>query len=173
MRPPYQRFAVILDYPGPSLPAELAACLAVLGREQPRAAGPLQAFAGAVSRLGLAGLQEAYTAAFDLSSGCALEIGHQLLGESWKRTAFLLQLRRLFREVGFVEDGELPDHLCTLLRFLAVHPDRPESDELARTCLLPALAKLRRALEARSSPYQAAVASLADALGAAAQEVAG
>ncbi len=173
MRPPYQRFAAILEYPGPALAAELDACLVALRQRRPQAAEPLEAFAAALSRLGLAGLQEAYTAAFDLSAECALELGHQLLGEGWKRTAFLLRLRRLYREAGFAEGDELPDHLCTLLRFLAAHPDRPESHELARACLVPALAKLRRALEARSSPYQAPVASLADALGAATLEVAG
>ncbi len=171
--PPYHRFAAILDYPGSSLPAELGACLEVLRRERPRAAQALETFAGTVSRLGLAGVQEAYTASFDLASGCALEVGHQLLGEGWRRTAFLLHLRQLFREVGFAEGGELPDHLCTLLRFLAAHPERAESEELARVCLVPALAKLRSALEACSSPYQAAVAALADALGGTAREVAG
>ena len=46
------------------------------------------------------------------------------------------------RAEGFVEDGELADHLLVLLRFLEVCGDEALADELVDDAILPALDRI-------------------------------
>ncbi len=167
MRAPFERFARILDYPGPGLPDELGACAEALAAEHPKAAEKLRAFAEAARQQGIRALQRQYAAAFDLDPACALYAGHQLLGEGWRRSVLMAELRQHFRDAGFEDPGELPDHLCTLLRFLERFPDAEDGPELVDACLVPALSRIREGLARRRNAYEPVVAAIAEALGAA------
>jgi nitrate reductase molybdenum cofactor assembly chaperone NarJ/NarW len=92
-------------------------------------------------------LEEIYSASFDLAPACTLYVGHQLLGEDPKRGALLLMLKQCYREAGLALDGELPDHLSLLLRYLAVSGDAEVEAELIGRLLLPALEKMLPALK--------------------------
>jgi nitrate reductase delta subunit len=94
-------------------------------------------------------LQEAYTRTFDLDTlsrsqpTCYPYVGHYLFEESHKRGAFIVELRRRFRQAGFEPDGgELADHLVVLLSFLAVCVDEQLVGELVDDAILPALARV-------------------------------
>ncbi len=51
----------------------------------------------------------------------------------------MLSLNERYRAHGYPVDGELPDHLVVLLRFLAVCDDPALAGELVREAFLPAL----------------------------------
>jgi nitrate reductase delta subunit len=141
-------FADVLDYPGPGF-LEIARELEqALAEESPPAAARLSRYRALVEQLPLGRLQELYTGAFDLDTLSDLDatlypyVGHHLFGESYKRSAFLIELAERFRAAGFTVERELPDHLVVILRFLATHPDWELSTELAADALLPALVRM-------------------------------
>ena len=167
MRAPFEHFARILDYPGPDLAYDVRACAEALAHEYPSAAEKLQAFAEAARQQGIAALQRQYSAAFDLDPSCSLYAGHQLLGEGWRRTTLRVELRRHFRESRFEEGGELPNHLCTLLRYVSRCPDGEEASELVAACIVPALGRIGEGLARRQNAYLPLVVAVAEILGAA------
>lgn len=148
-------FAALLEYPldREEALATLHACEKLAGGESQEALDALLAFRGFALESSTAGLQEAYTLAFDLDSlssaqpTCYPYVGHHLFEENHKRSAFLLGLRGLYREHGFPDDpADLPDHVATVLRFLATCDDVGLVAETVDEGLLPALARMRAAL---------------------------
>ncbi len=142
-------FARLLDYPAPDLPRAVAECRKLVASYRPEAAPPLAAFASFVAEAPLGRLEEVYTATFDLDTFSDLDatcypyLGHHLLGESHKRSAFLVGLAERYRTHGFaVPRGELPDHLVVVLRFLASCPDEELADEIVEEALAPALRRM-------------------------------
>lgn len=143
-------FADVLSYP--HLPLEqqqLRACQELARGESLEAAAQLDRFAAYAASASLGELQEAYTLAFDLDSlsrsqpTCYPYVGHHLFEENHKRSAFILGLLERYREHGFAADaGELPDHLVTVLRFLASCDDEQLVAETIDEALLPALARM-------------------------------
>ena len=74
---------------------------------------------------------------------CYPYIGHHLLGESYRRSRFMVGLQERYREHGFeVPPEELPDHVLVVLRFLAHAPDSDLAEEIVGEALLPALARM-------------------------------
>lgn len=140
----FRLFAGLLDYPGPELPATVRRCAELLSLACPAAAEALARFADFVERTSPAGLEELYIRAFELGAAYCPYVGHHLFGESYKRSVFLVRLKERCRAVELALDGELPDHLTVLLRFLAVCPQREEGEELIREALLPALDTMLR-----------------------------
>jgi nitrate reductase molybdenum cofactor assembly chaperone NarJ/NarW len=148
----YERFARLLDYPASSLTAEVDGCIAALSESSPAAAEHLRAFRAALADTSVARLEETYTATFDLRAASCLYVGHHLFAEPWRRALFMGRLRELYRTCGVPEDKELPDHLCSMLRFLAAHAQSDEGRDLIEECILPAIGKLAPRLS-RTSPY--------------------
>lgn len=65
-------------------------------------------------------LQEEYVATFDHTRKCALYLTYFAYGDTRRRGAALLRFKEVYRASGVVWDestGELPDHLCAVLRF--------------------------------------------------------
>lgn len=144
-------FAEVLSYPGEPLDlAALHECEAFAADRSPEAAELLRAFGHFVERNSLGELQEAYTAAFDLDSLSDLEptcypyVGHHLFDENHKRSAFLVGLSSRYREHGFAVEGELPDHLAVMLRFVAGCDDDELAAELVGDAIVPALQRMAR-----------------------------
>lgn len=102
--------------------------------------------------------EEAYIAAFDLDPMCVPYLGHQLCPD--RRGLFLAGLSEVYAGHGFRPREELGDHLCEVLRFLAVAPEGPARTELLCDGLVPALAKMAPALAAAGSPYAALLEAL-------------
>jgi nitrate reductase delta subunit len=141
--------ADLVSYPGPELPAQVAACRAVVGESSPGAADLLAAFADDLERTPPGRLEELYAIAFDLELPTGVEpscypyVGHHLLGESYRRSRFMVGLLERYREHGFEPPAdELPDHLRVMLLFLAHDPDSPAAEELVAEALLPALGRM-------------------------------
>ena len=148
-----RQFAALFSYPDAATAQTANACAAHLREMDSAAAAPLARFADFLAVQQPARLEELFTATFDLQPVCHPYVGYQLCGESQQRTFFLMRLQQLFRQHGFAGDGELPDHLATLLRFVGNVADRECGMEIIRDGLLPALAKMAEGLEGRSQPY--------------------
>ena len=134
-------FAEILDYPQDSLIDALRSCEALVPLE-PRLL--LSEFRGLVQTMPLGRLQELYAGTFDWDTTFPLHLGYYLLGENYKRSVFLTELKARYRAQGFEMAGttELPDHLPVILRFLSLCRDETLSRELIVEAILPALDRM-------------------------------
>lgn len=135
-------FARILEYPW-DRPARAARdCAAAVEPLDREAARRLRSFAAFVRRAALGRLQEAYSRMFELDPSCPPYLGHQLFGETYRRSAFLVGLAERYQERGMVVEGELPDHLAVVLRYLSLSPPDEEMREMVTEALVPALDKM-------------------------------
>ena len=135
-------FADILDYPAPGVAQKAAECIALIGSAQPQAATLLESFRGFAEETPLGKLQEVYSGFFDLNSICHPYVGYQLFGENYKRSVFLVGLKRSYRAEGFEASAdEIPDRLSIVLRFAAQSKSEDVEDLLGRG-LLPALERM-------------------------------
>ena len=136
-------FADILDYPAPGLARKAAECAALISAAQPEAAALLESFRGYAEENSLGKLQEVYSGFFDLNSICHPYVGYQLFGENYKRSVFLIGLKKAYRDEGFeATASDIPDRLSIVLRFVAHSKGGEEIDELLNRGLLPALARM-------------------------------
>src|SRR5215472_19281758 len=136
-------FADILDYPAPGLASKAAECAALISVAHPEAAALLQSFRRFAEENSLGKLQEVYSGFFDLNSICHPYVGYQLFGENYKRSQFLIGLKKAYRAEGFEPSAdELADRLSVVLRFVAHSKGGDEIDELLNRGLMPALARM-------------------------------
>ncbi|MDE3155054.1 MAG: nitrate reductase molybdenum cofactor assembly chaperone [Acidobacteriota bacterium] len=156
--------ADLLEYPGPDLPGRLDAGLSDAPVRGSAAAAPLGRFRDELAREGYVGFQEAYTRVFDFDPESAPYLGHHLFGEDMRRGAFMAHLKKRYAETGLSSGTEVPDHLSAVLRFAARLEPGEEADELVHDCLVPAAARLGRALEQKASPYALVLQALLLAL---------
>jgi len=147
------RFATLFSYPGQGIAKEAADCLAGLQKFSPEASVSLASFVRFVEDSDVSQIEEAYTGTFDLQSLCHPYVGYQLCGESQQRTMFMIKLRELYTEHGFVPGNELPDHLAEVLRFLGSILDEDCRQEIIRNGLLPALEQITKGVESDNRPY--------------------
>ncbi|UAL29860.1 nitrate reductase molybdenum cofactor assembly chaperone [Nocardioides rotundus] len=63
-------------------------------------------------------LQEDYVATFDHTRKCALYLTYFAYGDTRRRGAALVRFKEAYRAAGveWLDDGELPDHLCAVLQ---------------------------------------------------------
>lgn len=148
-----RHFAELFSYPGPSTRTTAAYCTGLLRDRHPDAVEPFSQFTRFLEEHPAARLEEVYTATFDLQPACYPYVAYQLCGESQKRTLFLMKLQQLYREHGFAGDGELPDHLATVLRFIAGSDARECCEELIGDGLLPAIDRMLTQAETTTNPY--------------------
>lgn len=146
-------FAELFSYPTADLAATVAACSALLRKGYPESVSSLERFTGFLYAELPARVEEIYTAAFDLQPVCHPYVGYQLCGESQKRAFFLMQLQQLYRQYNFTAGEELPDHLATLLRFIASVDDRICCEEIVGDGLLPAVERMLAQTELTTNPY--------------------
>lgn len=78
------------------------------------------AFVKGIQSLSLSEWEELYTRTWDLNPTAAPYIGYQIWGENYQRGNFMASLNRKMLEQGIDADGELPDHLIPVLRYLAI-----------------------------------------------------
>jgi nitrate reductase delta subunit len=97
-------------------------------------------------------LRAAYVDTFDLRRRVTLHLSYYEDGDTRRRGATLLRLKRLYREAGLEFDSdELPDHLAVMLAFAALAPDGYGATLLAEH--RPAIELLRTGLHELPSPY--------------------
>ena len=151
-------FADILDYPAPGLARKASECAALISAAHPEAAALLESFCGFAEENSLGKLQEVYSGFFDLNSICHPYVGYQLFGENYKRSAFLIGLKKAYRDEGFEATvSDIPDRLSIVLRYVAHSKGGEEIDELLNRGLLPALARMTTKPESDAHQHDGAV----------------
>jgi nitrate reductase molybdenum cofactor assembly chaperone NarJ/NarW len=106
----------------------------------------LAAFVGKIRGLSLGEWEELYTRTLDLNPPAAPYVGFQTWGESYQRGAFLSKMNRELMETGIDTQGELPDHLIPVLRYLGQAPEPlPELVEVLDPAIQRITAGLRKA----------------------------
>jgi nitrate reductase delta subunit len=108
-------------------------------------------------------MQELYSTTFDLDPACAPYVGHHLCGDSPRRGTFMARLADVYRQDGFAgagAQGELPDHVAVVLRYLAAVPTGAERQALLEDGLVPALDRMLSAPLDDDNPYRSLLAAL-------------
>lgn len=140
----YTTLADAFSYPAPGRLETLNRGLAAM----PKGAGKdaHAAFVNGIQRLSLGEWEELHTRTLDLNPPAAPYIGYQTWGDSYQRGAFMATMNRTLALAGVDTDGELPDHLAPILRYLAVTSEPlPEMVELLGPALDRMLSALRKA----------------------------
>lgn len=161
----YKLCSLLLCYPDEQLLGARPELAGAAADAAPRAAaealGRFCAWWGAQEPLSL---QEHYVETFDLHKRCGLYLTFYGDGETRKRGAALLRLKRLYRAAGLpLEEGELPDYLPAMLEFAAAAPDR--RGEIVLREHRAALELLRGGLHERGTPYAAVLDAVCAAVG--------
>ena len=146
MEPVYAILAQAFRYPAPPQLERLQSGLADL--PSGKAKKSLTDFVDQIRQLSLGEWEELYTHTLDLSPLVTPYIGFQIWGEGYQRGNFLARLNRAMSDARIDLDGELPDHLVPVLRYLAV-TDEPLPDLLE--VLQPAIEAMHKALK-KSGP---------------------
>ncbi|HEY8054607.1 MAG TPA: molecular chaperone TorD family protein [Terriglobales bacterium] len=146
--PAFAAYAEALDYPAGGAPPAPAA-------ESPVVRELVEQYAAAAAELTPGRLEEIYAATFDLQPECTLNLSHHLFSDDeWKRSAMLIELKALFQRHALDTAGELPDHLCWLLRLMAAAPEGDaELREVRTRLMLPALRQLQERVRELRNPY--------------------
>jgi nitrate reductase delta subunit len=160
----YKVLADALQYPTPGKIESLRAGL----EEMPAGAvkTSFSEFVRRVQSLPLALWEELHTRTLDLGPLVAPYVGWQTWGENYKRGEFMAQLNRAMSETDIDLEGELPDHLIPILRYLDTTPQPlPALVEI----LGPAVQAMRKTLHKSEpeNPYN----QLFDAIGQACQSL--
>lgn len=112
----------------------------------------LARFIEQIRTLSLGEWEELESRTLDLNPPAAPYIGFQTWGESYQRGEFLARMNREIGESGIDPDGELPDHLIPVLRYLAAASSPlPELMEVMAPAVQRMSAALRQADTA--NPY--------------------
>jgi nitrate reductase delta subunit len=148
-----RQFAILLSYPGENVVAEAVTCSAGLKQVSPESSGSLESFIRFLEANDISSIEEAFTGTFDLQSLCHPYVGYQLCGESQQRTMFMIKLRELYQQYGFISGNELPDHLAEVMRFVGSINDQDCRQEIIQDGLLPSLAKITQGVESEGHPY--------------------
>ncbi len=139
----YTLLAMAFRYPAPGRLAELQEGLKGLPEEAEDVKGALQVFLGKVGRLSLGEWEELHTRTLDLNPLAAPYVGFQTWGETYLRGVFLSRMAQALAENGIDPEGELPDHLAPVLRYLGQAPEPlPELVEV----LGPAVQRMKAVL---------------------------
>lgn len=152
-----QMLADALRYPTPRLSARLSGGLSTITDPGTRKA--LGRFVQAIQDISLGEWEELYTRTFDLSPVVAPYLGYQIWGDGYPRGNFMAALNRAYHVQGMEDEGELPDHLGLILRYLGTgaHP-LPELGEVFAPATKKMLAILRKS--DKDNPYVAILGAI-------------
>jgi nitrate reductase delta subunit len=179
----FKLLSLCLSYPDEALAAAAPELLeAAAGLQDPGLRERLSAFAAQLAAEPLLGLQEHYTALFDLRPQASLNLTYHFMGDREERGRALAGLLALYQRSGFEPAvNELPDFLPLMLEFLSLAPQAAEDPLLSR-CLgavpmllghiaqQPSIYAVPLEILARIQPAAAGNLDAADGLSAAVEE---
>ncbi len=149
LRPHYDLFAPLFEYPDESYREHLRVARLALEASHPGAAGQLGAFAELLPivdeeypEIALNAFQEIFTRSFEVQSITTIDIGYVIFGDDYKRAELLVNLNREQRSVGNDCGTELSDHLPNVLRLMSRWADLELAEEFVQQVLHPALQRM-------------------------------
>lgn len=159
--PTFELLAMAYRYPFPGHLQALRRGLDGLGQGSVRR--NLERFLDVVGQMAPVEWEELHTRTVDLGPLFAPYVGWVMWGENYKRGEFMAALKREQEAAGIDCDGELPDHLDPVLRYLASTTD-PLADLTA--VLQPALQRMSDTLHAAepANPYLHLLAATREAV---------
>ncbi len=163
----YNRFAALLEYPRDGMKELARECVdALLGHTgyPPEVAEDVAAFKEETARMSIEDLKGLYSYTFEFAADTTLDMGY-FLYEGFKRSNALASIKGMYKDKGFpfdvVAQGELPDHLPVVLRFLAFVDDGDIRKSFREDFLVKALEKLSKNFEKlRDNPYRRVIEAL-------------
>ncbi len=171
MNTPLNYFATLLEYPSDgveevkNIATKLIHSLEAMGPEGQLSANSVRAFSDRISLLSTETLEETYTSTFELNPVSYLYAGFLLFGESYKRGALLVELKRKLIEHGVEIGTEVPDFIPALLRLLGSSSlATSDAQELQILCLYPALCKIVEGSKNHENPYSSLLIATKDFL---------
>jgi len=121
----WQCASVLLGYPDERLLGDLPTVRAAAGGLPAGMGEPLLRVADHLGAAPLEQRQAEYVETFDQRRRCNLFLTYFAHGDTRKRGLALLRFQQVYREAGLERDGsELPDHLCVVLEFATIDPER-------------------------------------------------
>ncbi len=160
----FARLATAFQYPTPDRLAELDQTVAEM--ENGSAKRQLGAFVNELRGLSLAEWEELHTRSLDLGPLFVPYVGWVTWGENYQRGEFMAEMKAALEFEGVPMNGELPDHLDPVLRYLAVaDPPLPSLVEVFPAAIATMNKKLKESDD--TSPYLhllKAIAAVADTL---------
>jgi nitrate reductase delta subunit len=153
-------FSRLLSYPTAQVKTLAADCYQQLKDFDQQAAVAFGPFINFLEQQELPQIEELYTSAFDLQALSFPYVGYQLCGESQARTMFLMKLQEIYNQQQFSSEGELPDQLSVMLRFIGTVNDPRGNSEIICDALLPALEKIIQGIENQQHPYRQLLSAL-------------
>jgi nitrate reductase molybdenum cofactor assembly chaperone NarJ/NarW len=161
----YNLFASVLEYPTTALCVQVDVVASILHASHPQSEVQITIFQEYVNCHTLAALEELYTRTFDLQGVCCPYVGHQLFGESFKRSQFMACLNHAYHARQFSSGAELPDHVSVILRFLALGTGDEFTQALVCEGLMLAVTKMINELAPHpENPYRSALQAIQDVL---------
>jgi nitrate reductase molybdenum cofactor assembly chaperone NarJ/NarW len=153
----HDALAAMLAYPSAERLPEIRRAADVVAAALPDLLGSLAPLRALIDEGRAAELEERYCEAFDNSAERALEVGWHSFGESYSRGSFLVFMRDRLRALGIEENGELPDHLGSVLR-VAARLDADDADFVVREVAAPGVRKMLEGFKpAQANPWRGAV----------------
>ena len=160
----WQLVSLLLDYPDETMLDRLPVFRSVTAELPQSQRELLDAYLDRLADTELSVLQAEYVDTFDVTRKCCLHLTYFTHGDTRRRGVALVEFRQAFRNCG-VEidiDQELPDHLCVVLEFGAMHNKDVAWSLLNRHRV--GIELLRLALAKRESPWLPVVQALRSTL---------
>ena len=160
----WQVVSLLLDYPDDVLVARVPLLRDVVSGLPDAQRLPLGEVLDTLAHGDLTALQEDYVDTFDVTRKCSLHLTYFTSGDTRRRGVALVEFKQAYRKAGveFDSDLELPDHLCVVLEFGAVHDWATAWHLLTRHRV--GIEVLRAGLAQRGSPWLPAVHALRSTL---------
>lgn len=154
--------ALAFTYPSPGHLEALRGAVATLDDGPVRRS--MERFVEAVAEMDLGRWEELHTATLDLSPKFVPYVGHVTWGESYRRGEFMADLKADMDAHGVALDGELPDHLGVVLRYVDAVPE-PREDLMEVLAESVASMTTTLAKADKHNPYRHVLAACAAAVG--------
>lgn len=156
----WQLVSLLLDYPDETMRERIPVFREVTAGLPAAQREPLDAYLDALESVPLGELQADYVDTFDVTRKCSLHLTYFTHGDTRRRGVALVEFRQAFRNCG-VEldiDHELPDHLCVVLEFGALHNKDTAWTLLNRHRV--GIELIRLALSSKGSPWLSVIEAL-------------
>ncbi len=150
----YSLLANILEYPAPGIAGQAEACNVALKSVNGKAQGHFETFSKYCLTVPISRLEELYTDTFDLQALCCPYVGFHLFGEDRARGMFMVRLKQHYGAGNLQVNGELPDHISVMLRYLSDRERSSENMDLISYCLIPAVKKMISLFKGGANPYR-------------------
>lgn len=148
-------YSRLLEYPKEDMPDIAEEIKNQLSKEFPELSENIQKFLDYIETVPFSRMEELYSSNFDISPACYIYAGHQLFGEGFKRSEFIIGLKEKFREYDFDWGNELPDHFSVLIKFLAeIELFEDTAKDMINDCLLPSMKKMIKGLTRKDTDQQ-------------------